>query len=135
MDHIQATERSRSDSHAAAPARIRYVLRCIRMVPGSGFVVPGSPTSSPPDTLIIWTRNSELGTRNQMSLAPLIFQKVEEQIERAEHLIALIPPDKIEWRPAPDMVRICDLLGHLLECLAGFCAAFYALDKDSLAHF
>ena len=70
-----------------------------------------------------------------MPLAPLILQKIEEQIERAQHLIALIPPDKIEWRPAPDALRLCDLLGHLLECLAGFCAALYAIDKDSLAHF
>jgi hypothetical protein len=61
--------------------------------------------------------------------------KIEEQIERAEHLLARIPPDKIEWRPVPDSLRICDLLGHLLECLAGFCATFYALDNIRLAHF
>ena len=71
----------------------------------------------------------------QPLLTPLILQKVEEQIERAEHLIALVPADKIEWRPLANALRVCDLLGHLLECLAGFCAALYALDPDRLAHF
>ena len=27
------------------------------------------------------------------------------------------------------------LLGHLLDCMAGFCALLYALDKEKLAHF
>ena len=69
------------------------------------------------------------------NLPPLILAKIEEQIERADHLLARVPPDKAEWRPLPDSLRICDLLGHLLECLAGFCATFYALDSLRLAHF
>ena len=52
-------------------------------------------------------------------LAILFLSKLEEQIERTQHLITLIPPDKVEWRPQPDSLRVCDLLGHLLECLAG----------------
>ncbi len=53
--------------------------------------------------------------------------KVREQIEKTEHLIQLIPPDRIEWNPrwpsgSSDMGH---LLGHLLDCLAGFCAVFY----------
>ncbi|MFP5262139.1 MAG: DinB family protein [Blastocatellia bacterium] len=72
---------------------------------------------------------------NPINLPPLILAKLEEQIERAEHLLAAIPPDKVEWRPLPDSLRVCDLLGHLLECLAGFCATLYALDRDRLAHF
>ncbi len=55
------------------------------------------------------------------ALARLFQSKLEEQIERTQHLIALIPPDKVEWKPQPDSLRVCDLLGHLLECLAGFC--------------
>ena len=70
---------------------------------------------------------------NKLSL--LILAKLEEQIERADHLIALVPMDKLEWRPAPESFRVCDLLGHLLECLAGFCAALYAIDPQRLAHF
>ena len=65
----------------------------------------------------------------------MILAKIAEQVERADHLVALVPPDRIEWRPAPDAFRLCDLLGHLLECLAGFCATLYVIDKDRLAHF
>jgi len=69
------------------------------------------------------------------TLARLILLKLEEQIERTEHLITLVPPDKLEWRPQPDSFRVCDLLGHLLECLAGFCATLYALNSEGLSHF
>ena len=69
------------------------------------------------------------------SLASLFLSKLEEQIERALHLIALIPPDKLEWKPQADSFRVCDLLGHLLECLAGVCATLYAVNSDRLAHF
>ena len=68
-------------------------------------------------------------------VANLFLSKLEEQIERAEHLITLIPPDKLEWRPAPDSFRLCEVLGHLLECLAGFCATLYAANPERLAHF
>ena len=71
----------------------------------------------------------------QTLLPLLVLAKIEEQIERAGHLVALVPADKIEWRPLADQFRVCDLLGHLLECLAGFCAALYALDPKRLAHF
>jgi len=30
---------------------------------------------------------------------------------------------------------VCDLLGHLLECLAGFCATLYAVNSARLVHF
>lgn len=69
------------------------------------------------------------------ALASLFLSKLEEQIERTQHLVALIAPDKLEWKPQPDLLRVCDLLGHLLECLAGFCATLYAVNSDRLAHF
>ena len=69
------------------------------------------------------------------ALSSLFLSKLEDQIERALHLIKLIPPEKLEWKPHHDSLRVCDLLGHLLECLAGFCATLYALDPDRLAHF
>ena len=68
-------------------------------------------------------------------LASLFLSKLEEQIERAEHLISLIPPERLKWSPQPDTFRVCDLLGHLLECLAGFCATLYAVNPDRLSHF
>lgn len=69
------------------------------------------------------------------TLSQALLAKIEEQIERLSHLIALIPEAGIEWRPAPNTMRICDLLGHLLETLAGFCAVFYRLYPDRLNHF
>jgi len=69
------------------------------------------------------------------TLTRLLLAKIDEQVERAEYLTGLVPPDKIEWRPMPDALRICDLLGHLLECLAGFCATLYAIHPNRLAHF
>ena len=69
------------------------------------------------------------------SLSRLILSKLDGQIEQTAHLLTLIPEDKLEWRPLPDVMRVCDLLGHLLECLAGFCAMLYAIDPKRLAHF
>jgi hypothetical protein len=68
-------------------------------------------------------------------LSPIIFAKIDEQLERTDHLLALAPANAIEWRPLPQSFRLGDLLGHLLECAAGFCAALYAAYPDRLAHF
>jgi hypothetical protein len=76
-----------------------------------------------------------MAVNDSSHLPPLLLAKLAAQIERADHLLALLPPDKIEWQPLPDSLRVCDLLGHLLECLAGFCAALYAMDPQRLAHF
>jgi hypothetical protein len=62
--------------------------------------------------------------------------KIDEQMERATHLAALLP----DW----ELQRACaasggwtagDLLGHLLDCMAGFCAALHAAEPENLAHF
>jgi hypothetical protein len=54
--------------------------------------------------------------------------KLREQIQKTEHLIRLIPPDRIGWNPQWESGSsdIGHLLGHLLDCLAGFCAVFHA---------
>jgi hypothetical protein len=65
----------------------------------------------------------------------LFLLKLEGQVDRAEHLLALIPEDKLEWQPLPNSLRVCEVLGHLLECLAGFCAVLYAVNPERLAHF
>jgi len=41
---------------------------------------------------------------------------------------------KGESSPA-ELLRIGDLLGHLLECMAGFCAVLYSINRQQLAHF
>jgi len=69
------------------------------------------------------------------ALSQALLAKIEEQIERLFHLIALIPEESIEWQPLNDAMQVCDLLGHLLETLAGFCAVLYALHPDRLGHF
>jgi hypothetical protein len=62
-----------------------------------------------------------------------IWLKVNEQIERTEHLIQLIPPERMPWHPQPGSSDVGHLLGHLLECLAGFCAVFHAAFPRELA--
>jgi len=74
-------------------------------------------------------------TRESQDLVALLYLKLEEQIERTEHLLTLIPADKLEWKPLPGTLGVCDLLGHLLECLSGFCAALSAVNSERLAHF
>ena len=72
-----------------------------------------------------------------MDILPgLILDKLREQVGRAEHLLGLIPPEKIDWRPDWRGARtLGELLGHLLDCLAGFCAALYPVHPQRLAHF
>lgn len=78
---------------------------------------------------------------NSEALPRLILEKVREQVERTGHLLSRLPPDSLDWRPqpavanAPEVRRMGDLLGHILDCLAGFCAALYALHPDRLSHF
>lgn len=68
-------------------------------------------------------------------LCSAIVQKIRQQVDRVQHLILLIPPDRLDWRPTAGAVDIAELLGHLLECLAGFCAVLSAAKPDALAHF
>lgn len=70
----------------------------------------------------------------------LLLEKIREQIERTRHLLAYVPEDRLAWRPptppgAPEMRPLGNLIGHLLDCLAGFCAALYAAQPERLAHF
>lgn len=65
-----------------------------------------------------------------------IRSKVGEQVERTEHLVRLVPVEAIGWRPevptgASDLGH---LLGHLLDCMAGFCAVFHAAFPNELGH-
>jgi len=57
--------------------------------------------------------------------------KVFEAVERTEHLIALTPEEKVRWTPVVETssawpMSLGDLLGHLVDCVAGFCAVFSA---------
>jgi hypothetical protein len=69
-------------------------------------------------------------------LCAAVLAKIHEQIERTTHLIGLLPADRLHDPPAiPGCWTAAELLGHLLECLAGFCAVLAAAEPLRLAHF
>ena len=73
-------------------------------------------------------------------IVDLLAAKVEEAIERTEHLISLTPGSLLGWHPALSNgeIQASDLghlLGHLLDCTAGFCACFHAAFPVELADF
>jgi hypothetical protein len=84
---------------------------------------------------------SEKGTILRERVLVLSVQdKILETIERTDHLVSLVPADKLKWRlevPAnrPPASDLGHLMGHLLDCMAGFCAAFHAAFPSDLADF
>jgi hypothetical protein len=79
-------------------------------------------------------------TLPERAIVESVAGKVLENIERTEHLVSLVPANRLEWRPdfASNLPEVSDLghvLGHLLDCLSGFCAAFYAAFPVELADF
>ena len=71
----------------------------------------------------------------------ILLAKIDEQIERLTHIIAQLPVGRLDWAPEiPTAVarpprRLGSVLGHLLECLAGFVAVLYAAHPEQLGHF
>ena len=74
-------------------------------------------------------------------LTDAVRDKILEALERTEHLVGMVPTEKLEWRPATDVVFVQPmtdlghLLGHLLDCAAGFCAALHAAYPGQLDDF
>jgi uncharacterized damage-inducible protein DinB len=69
-------------------------------------------------------------------ISPSIISKINEQIERSVHLAGLVPPGRLDWRPPISGAwSIGEVLGHLLDCMAGFCAVLYAAHPEPLRHF
>jgi DinB superfamily len=65
-----------------------------------------------------------------------LLAKINEQTDGAGHLTRLLPPDCLDWAPAiPGAWPVGVLLGHLLDCMAGFCAVLSAYEPQRLAHF
>jgi DinB superfamily len=76
----------------------------------------------------------------EQPLVGSLAEKVMETIERTEHLVSLVPAHLLDWRPevpskAPEANDIGHLLGHLLDCVAGFCAALLRAFPVQLADF
>jgi uncharacterized damage-inducible protein DinB len=69
-------------------------------------------------------------------LCDAFLTKVHEQLELTGHLIALLPKDALDFAPAISGAwTASQLLGHILECLSGFCALLYTCEPERLAHF
>jgi hypothetical protein len=64
-----------------------------------------------------------------------LFEKIDEQVERTMHLIGVLPEECMEKAAVEGQWPAARLLGHLLDCMAGFCAALAAASPDRLAHF
>jgi hypothetical protein len=75
-------------------------------------------------------------TEDRVLLGSLL-AKLREQVEQAQHLLALVPRDRLGWRPElpGEAFTVGHLLGHLLLCLSGFCAVLQAAKPEALAHF
>jgi hypothetical protein len=72
----------------------------------------------------------------EQRLCASLLEKLKEQIDRTVHLIHLLPVDQLNWKPPiPGAWSIELLLGHLLDCLSGFCAVLAAVEPRRLAHF
>src|ERR1017187_922566 len=64
-----------------------------------------------------------------------LWSKIDEQIERTDHLIAMLPAAGLDFvPPIPGSWPTGVLLGHLLECLAGVCAVLGAAHPERLRH-
>jgi len=73
---------------------------------------------------------------SEQRLCASLLLKIQEQIERTDHLINLLPVDQPNWKPAmPGAWPVELLFGHLLDCLSGFCAVLVAVEPERLAHF
>ena len=73
---------------------------------------------------------------NPSPLCASLLAKIREQIERTTHLISLVPPGSLDWKPpVPNAWPVAILFGHLLESVAGFCAVLAAVEPHRLAHF
>src|SRR5437016_5409684 len=82
-----------------------------------------------------------------VTLCAALRDKIDEQIERTCHLMGLLPGPpagapavELDWTPptwtaGPAGWTVGELLGHLLECMAGFCAVLAAAEPQRLAHF
>jgi hypothetical protein len=69
-------------------------------------------------------------------LCDTIHAKIREQIDLTDHLVELLSDDHLDWQPPiAKSFAAGVLLGHLLECLSGFCAALFAVHPSRLGHF
>jgi hypothetical protein len=69
-------------------------------------------------------------------LCDAILSKIREQIERTDHLVALVSDEQLNWVPGVTGAwSTAMVMGHLVECLAGICAVLAAAHPDELLYF
>jgi uncharacterized damage-inducible protein DinB len=69
-------------------------------------------------------------------LCDSLLAKIQEQIDKTEHLLALVPADRLDWTPAyPGAWSVGAVVAHLVYSLTGFCAVLAAVEPERLAHF
>jgi hypothetical protein len=69
-------------------------------------------------------------------LCDAVSAKIREQVRLLDSLIQKLPEERLAWSPTGcDGWNCGQLLGHLLDCLAGMCAALYAARPEALEHF
>jgi hypothetical protein len=61
----------------------------------------------------------------------LLENHISEDIESTENGVS----SKRRAGGDSELLRVGDLLGHLLDCMAGFCALLYSINSDRLSHF
>ncbi len=67
-------------------------------------------------------------------------EKIRAHIRGLRQLLDHVPGEHLAWQPEPrgdgrPFVRLDELLGHHLECLAGFCAVLQRARPERLSHF
>jgi hypothetical protein len=77
---------------------------------------------------------------DEQRLATAIRDKILGAVERTIHLTHLVPKTQLQWGPPPSAspnppMNLGYLLGHLLDCVAGFCAVLYAAHPAELQDF
>ncbi len=74
-------------------------------------------------------------------LPELVFAKINEQIEILGGIVKHVPAGSTNWTPDlplasfPQPKCLGAVLGHLLQCLAGFVAVLHAAHPEDLSHF
>lgn len=85
--------------------------------------------------------SSEGANVRERALTECLHGKIIEALDRTAHLSELVPKDGVEWRPGSDASRsappfaLGELLGHLVDSAAGFCAALLAAFPAELTEF
>jgi DinB superfamily len=75
-------------------------------------------------------------SHNLLTLA--VQNKFHETVEQTQHLISLVPKERLHWRPGKtdgNYSEIGHVLGHLLSCMEGFCAVMHRAFPAELKHF